>query len=363
MRIFVRDTSCSDRLYELLITEIRTSGLEAGDRFYSERELSLRHGVARLTARRVIQRLVSHGCLRQEAGRGTFVTAGTTSRPKTRSILLVSQPLDPHRSLVELHAIALLQTIAAESGYHIVLASSRRSEGPHTPPPYQVLIEKQRADGVILHSVDSRVHRWFSRRGDPVVVIGSSAGRLAVPQVRCHDESYYQTAVARLAELRHQRVAFLAKRPTTEGSRLRAASFEKAVEHHGLQNAGSCFYAGDEEGCCGRIVRRLVGLPKPPTAIVTARITQAARVLAELSRTSLKVPEDISVLSGWDAGVAHLLNPKVTTMDEPIEEMLRCAWEMLLEQSERGNLPRVAEKIFEPALTMRESVAKARHDN
>jgi DNA-binding LacI/PurR family transcriptional regulator len=340
----------SDKLYELLLTEIKQHHFRSGDRFYSERELSARHDVARLTARRVIQRLVSHGYLRQEPGRGTFLAPRDQNRPKTNSILLVTEPLDPQRSLIDLYAVALLQTMAAKSGYHIVLASSR----------YQQLMEKRRADGVILHSVHPKVHEWFSRRGDPLIVIGSTADQLAVPRVRCRDEAYFHGAVALLAESGHRCVAFLAKRPTTVGSRLRAGSLEQAVKTRGLDNAGCCYFAspGEEEPACRRMVRRLIQSPHPPTAIVTARITQAAHVLAELSSQGVAVPDDISILSGGDAGIAHLLNPKVTTVDEPVVEMFDCAWEMLLEQCEMGRAPRVRERVFESSLTMRDSVAK-----
>jgi GntR family transcriptional regulator len=61
------------QIKELIQNQIRTGELKIGSRLYSERELSEKFHVSRMTARQAIQSLVHEGVLQTQIGKGTYV--------------------------------------------------------------------------------------------------------------------------------------------------------------------------------------------------------------------------------------------------------------------------------------------------
>lgn len=66
------------QLIEQLQSELGGGGWQAGERFPSERELAVAHGISRATANKVISKLVSEGWLEIRRGLGTFVARRST---------------------------------------------------------------------------------------------------------------------------------------------------------------------------------------------------------------------------------------------------------------------------------------------
>jgi GntR family transcriptional regulator len=62
------------QLKELLVRQIRRGELHPHDRLPSERELSERYGISRMTVRQALQLLVKEGVLYTAAGKGTYVS-------------------------------------------------------------------------------------------------------------------------------------------------------------------------------------------------------------------------------------------------------------------------------------------------
>lgn len=65
------------RLIQILREQIEAGGLQPGDRLPSERELSARYGVSRMTARHALEILANEGLVERRQGSGSFV-----ARPK-----------------------------------------------------------------------------------------------------------------------------------------------------------------------------------------------------------------------------------------------------------------------------------------
>lgn len=70
------------QLYTLLVEQISSGQLKAGDRLPPERELAETMNVSRITARQAIDALVDKGLVFRERGRGTFV-----AEPKMRGLI------------------------------------------------------------------------------------------------------------------------------------------------------------------------------------------------------------------------------------------------------------------------------------
>jgi DNA-binding LacI/PurR family transcriptional regulator len=72
------------RIYDALAKEISAGSLAPGDRVPSEKELSIRYGVSRITSKRALELLSEEGIVVRFPGKGSFVASAGEGRPPRR---------------------------------------------------------------------------------------------------------------------------------------------------------------------------------------------------------------------------------------------------------------------------------------
>ena len=93
----------------------------------------------------------------------------------------------------------------------------------------------------------------------------------------------------------------------------------------------------------------------PPTAILSSGITFAFGAWSGALEAGMKIPEDISFI-GID-GNPHF-NPLMTTLDQPIRQMIAKALELLSDMCGAGKHLKKRTYLFEPELVERGSCRK-----
>lgn len=81
-----------------------------------------------------------------------------------------------------------------------------------------------------------------------------------------------------------------------------------------------------------RLAMRLMSQKRPPDAIVTCNDNIAVGVYRAIHELGLKIPDDVAVASFNDISVAQFLNPPLSTIRLPSEEIGETAVELLLER-------------------------------
>ena len=94
---------------------------------------------------------------------------------------------------------------------------------------------------------------------------------------------------------------------------------------------GSFFY---ESGAAG--VDELLQQEPGLTAIFAMSDEMGAAVVNDLQRRGLRVPEDVSVLGFDNTSTSRHVNPPLSTMAQPLEEMGRMAVKKLLRSRDLG---------------------------
>ena len=84
----------------------------------------------------------------------------------------------------------------------------------------------------------------------------------------------------------------------------------------------------------------------------------AVGVLREVREQGLRVPQDISVTGFDNIKLSEFSYPPLTTLHIPRDRIGRLAFEMLVPESARNNLPG-REIIIEPELVLRDSTGPA----
>ena len=85
------------QIQQFLLEQIRSGAFEPGAPIFSEKEISARMGVSRMTVRQALKSLCSQGVLYSERGKGTFVS-GTKLEKNFRNVLSFSEEMKSNGS-------------------------------------------------------------------------------------------------------------------------------------------------------------------------------------------------------------------------------------------------------------------------
>jgi LacI family transcriptional regulator len=160
-----------------------------------------------------------------------------------------------------------------------------------------------------------------------------------------------------VAEHGHRRIAFVAGEIGHPSIRARLEGYRKGLEDFGIPRDPRL--ERTEEPHCSmdggyRATRRMLEEKLEFTAVVTANDATAFGVMRALKEAGLRIPEDVAVVGFDDIDAASQVDPTLTTLRVPKEEMGALALRRLVEVIERPGL--AFERTVVPTeLVLRES--------
>ncbi len=206
---------------------------------------------------------------------------------------------------------------------------------------------------------DGKLWRAAVRSGTPLVELDRQSGLAGVDSVTLDDLGAAAMAVDHLVGLGHRRIATVAGPEHLSNGRLRLAGLRDALTRHGLDLPGSHVRRGDfreESGYRG--IKELLDQRPAPTAVFVANSEMTGGAVAALRELGVRVPRDVSLIGFDDARWACYVDPPLTTIRHPTEEMGRRAGELLLARIQHPEAPSRPQRIvFAPRLMVRNSTA------
>jgi LacI family transcriptional regulator len=137
--------------------------------------------------------------------------------------------------------------------------------------------------------------------------------------------------VRHLVELGHRRIAHIAGIEASDTAGRRRAGYLSAMDAAGLDVPARYIEAGDYTYEGGQsAMRRLLRARPRPTAIVVATVAAAIGALAAARDAGVAVPGEVSVVAVHDLPLAAYLQPSLTTVRMPLQELGERAIELLL---------------------------------
>jgi LacI family transcriptional regulator len=245
------------------------------------------------------------------------------------------------------------------SGFELVVHPCNRAS-PTFIADLRGFAERQRLYGVVLTpsvSEDERVAGLMAEIGCEYVRVASVSVDAPEHMIETRDRLGGEAAARHLAELGHQRVAFISGPPTFRSSRERREGFEAGLDAMGLkletcyaQEGAYTFESGIE--CAAELLK----LDPRPTAIFAGNDEMAAGVLQVARQMDVRVPEDLSVVGFDDFEIARRLWPSLTSVRTPTREIGRLAAERLIGLDE-GEGRDMQDRL--PSLVVRQSSGPA----
>jgi DNA-binding LacI/PurR family transcriptional regulator len=161
-------------------------------------------------------------------------------------------------------------------------------------------------------------------------------------------------AVEHLLRLGHERVATITGPLNMCAGQDRLEGYRQALAARGIPVDEDLIAEGDfTEGGGRAAMRRL--LPHRPTAVFAASDMMAVGAIKVLREAGLRVPEDVAVVGFDDIPLASMVEPPLTTVRQPIEQLGSMAVELLVSLMENPGEETVHRVVLPTELVIRAS--------
>ncbi|MEW2618794.1 LacI family DNA-binding transcriptional regulator [Streptomyces sp. NPDC048106] len=218
-------------------------------------------------------------------------------------------------------------------------------------------LSAQRVDGVLLmavHSDDTLADR-LDELAVPTVLAGRRSDAERLGHVRADNLGGARIAVEHLLAGGRRAIGTIAGPMDMEAARERLDGYREALTRAGVSVDEDLVVCGDFTEDGGRaamreLLRRRPGLD----AVFAASDVMASGAVLELRAAGLRVPQDVALVGFDDSIVARHIDPPLTSVRQPLEEMGRTMASLLLEEiAHRGTGHRAV--VLPTELVVRES--------
>jgi LacI family transcriptional regulator len=239
--------------------------------------------------------------------------------------------------------------------YYLMLSLFNDPAGPEEM--YRRVVHSGHLDGVLVAStrVDDPLLSRLLDDGVPFVLVGRHPDE-RVNYVDVDNVASARMAVEHLARLGHRRIGTITGPRNMTSGEDRLAGYLQALEARRLAVEDDLVVEGDFSEASGEAAARRL-LWQSVTAIFAASDMMAVGALKAIREAGLRVPEDVALVGFDDVSIASALQPALTTVRQPIEQLGSMGAELLLSLLENppdGSAP--AHRIVLPGkLVVRES--------
>jgi len=352
----------TEKFAERIRKEVR-SGRWNGKPLLSERALSERYGISRVTVRRGLKRLCAEQLVESRPGRGYFVVPGSAGprRPKgTRAVLFVHADPAGGATLDAMHAGIVNGAIAEAQRLGLEFYVTSQNPAGFR----QTLAERWERDlrGVLLDWTGPELARFMLEADIPFVMVENDLEGLAVPAVIQDNAGGVRQALDHLAGHGHRRLALILTDDESVHPRQRLSGYREWLLPAGLAFNPGWVATGRIDAAGGReAAAAVLDCTEPPTAILVANREMLGGVIEELAARGLGWPADISLVVWGAPGADEPAgeHADVTYVTWSRQEMGRLAVLALEERVRSGRAERIVVRV-PTRLVERGSVAAPR---
>jgi LacI family transcriptional regulator len=258
-----------------------------------------------------------------------------------------------------------IEEVARSKGYNVLLCNSQQSVAQEKQC-LQMLFERRIA-GLIVSSISSNnksIDQYIDR-GMNVVAFDQLLDNSDVFQIDFDYKKGGYLATKHLIEKGHEKIAYLSAPLDRPSRNLIYEGYKQAFLESGIKLNEKLFlvsHSGEEsignfnEFMNGqRLARKLLELPELPTAAFVCNDMTAFGVLNELNLQGIKVPNKISLVGFDNIEFGEMVNPPLTTIEQPKYDLGKLSCSILLDSIE-GTSTNPYKIMLQPQLIERKSV-------
>jgi len=234
-----------------------------------------------------------------------------------------------------------IEEIAADAGYRVFLGTS------HNDPAREVnlvrALREWRVDGVIVASsrVGALYQPLLKEIDAPIILINNqkhqkpgtrrNARSDDIRSVAVDDTKGGALATRYLISQGHRVIGYLGGPREHAANRNRLTGYRRALKAADISYEPALVQSGSGRAESGEQSLAFFARSPVPTAIFCYNDITAIGALSALKRHGLRVPEDVSLVGFDDIPFAQYVDPPLTTIHQPKDEMGRLAMKMLID--------------------------------
>jgi LacI family transcriptional regulator, galactose operon repressor len=258
----------------------------------------------------------------------TASLAAKSMRSRTTNVIGLVMP-----EVTEPFDLEIIRGVGAairESGYDLMIyttGGSPLSRRAAWEQEHVALLSGGLTDGCIVVTPSAPTFPNATR----IVVVDPQGDGTNVPSVVARNRVGAFAVMEYLVGLGHRRIGFIGGRPDTLSGIRRLTGYRDGLATAGIPIDPALIQDGDYTRERGQAAaRQLLGQPDRPTAIFAANDLSALGVMDVAQELSLCIPQELSLVGFDNIPEAALATPRLTTVDQSIQEMGELAATLLI---------------------------------
>jgi LacI family repressor for deo operon, udp, cdd, tsx, nupC, and nupG len=224
------------------------------------------------------------------------------------------------------------------------------------------VLDSRQMDGVIFLGDlrnDEEVLESYISKEHPIVSLCRGRKIQGLPTINCDNKLGIQMLTKHLCDLGHRVITFI------DGGWFgdvleRREEFLRIKNEYPMCSQFCWIQAADDDFNGGYgVFDEIMNLNPMPTAVIGSSDTLVIGLMKAALEKGIQIPDKLSVVGFDDIAIAKYVQPSLTTIRQPIEEMAKKAIEIIIKQIERKELSN--DELFiemTPKLIIRQSTSK-----
>ncbi|MGQ9684625.1 MAG: LacI family DNA-binding transcriptional regulator [Anaerolineae bacterium] len=257
--------------------------------------------------------------------------------------------------------IEAISNEAGAQGYDLVLGYAKSD--PEEALALSEILDLRFCDGLLLLGdlceapEEQHALLRLSHNDRMVAVCRGDQPSPAWPAVGVNNRQGVRLGLDYLTGLGHRRIAYVDTGRVGDLRDRLQAYHEYMAEMNGSERVGYVETGANSFEGGYSAMSRLLALPVPPTAVMTADDTMAIGALAAAADAGVHVPHDLSLIGFDDIRIASFLRPALTTIRQPLERIAAEAVALIVDMVRQREAPRRLHRFLAPELVVRASCA------
>lgn len=231
-----------------------------------------------------------------------------------------------------------VEDTASAHGFNVVLCNT--DENPAKEAMYLDVMRDEHAAGIIFSPTRDALARFAELQiGRPFVLIDRAGQNGEADAVLLDNVAAAYELTAHLLAQGYRRIGALFGDAATTGPE-RRRGYEDALRAYGVVPQADLAKHVEpriEVGCMA--ASELLALPEPPDALLASNSLLTAGALQAIRQRRLAIPDDVALVGFDDTIWATLMQPAITVMAQPTDEIGRTATELLLQRIAQPTRP------------------------
>ncbi|TLS38848.1 LacI family DNA-binding transcriptional regulator [Pseudalkalibacillus caeni] len=224
-----------------------------------------------------------------------------------------------------------LEVIAEKNNLQLLICQTKASKQKELS--FLKLLKTKQVDGLIFTAIEnewSKIEPYVDC--GPIILCNEYQDDATVPMIKLDQYNGSYMGTKHLIERGYKKIAFCGGGSESGLSLDRKKGFLAALSEAGIKGEDKWMFPfvyniGDGK----KVMKEILAMDDRPTAVFTSSDEVAAGIIKEAKDNNLTVPEDIAVIGFDDQAIAQIIEPEMTTIYQPSEEIGRVTMEVMIE--------------------------------